>query len=165
MYADTSLYIVMLLFLCMVTANFLMTDFLDTAVEERKNMFFDEMLNFDNPTETCFPLAASLVFQNSITTPPLKLPLKLPLKQHPMVKRQERKTFITLKKPTSLCIYWSQLVWAEKKVWKEKHQTLNIASLVEFSFVWKRWRKPVNSLLLCSLIYYNENVFTFILKL
>ena len=80
----------MLLFVCTVTVNLLMADFLDTVLEEGEN--FDEILNSHSPIQTCVPLA----FQNSVTTPPLKLPLK----RHPVVKRQKEKTLMT---ETCLC--------------------------------------------------------------
>lgn len=70
----------------MVTANLQMTNFLDTALEA-KGEIVGEMLNSNNPTQTCFSLVVSMDFQHSVTTPPLKLPLK----QRPNVKRQNEK--------------------------------------------------------------------------
>lgn len=115
MCVDTSLCIGMLLFLCIVTANLLIINFLATALEERENLFD---LNSDNPTQTCFILAVSMVFQNFITTPPFT-----PIEAASCCQKTKRNIFTIKKKrkkekrcPCDLLL----LAWAEKKLLKEK---------------------------------------------
>lgn len=93
MCVDTSLCIVMLLFLSMVTASSLMTSFLDTALEERKICFLDETLNSDNSTQTCFFLAVSLFFQNYYHPS-----IGAPIKASSYDQKKKRKTSTPLKK-------------------------------------------------------------------